>query len=210
MRDLIINFILAGRDTTAAALSWTTFLLAQHPERVHKLRDEMDRIMAKDREIHRVPTFEELRDMHYLHAIVTESLRLYPPVAIDPKVAAKSDVMPSGAHVQEGMWVNYMPFAMGRNEKYYENPLSFNPERWMDEDGKCIRYSPFRFPVFQGLEYFSFKIFFFPSILFDLHMFSAHNHFISHIHLHIAHIFTDMFARSSYHTHSGATSVPWR
>jgi cytochrome P450 len=152
LRDLIINFLLAGRDTTAAALSWTTFLLAQHPEIVSKLRDEMDKIMAKERNVHRIPNFEELRDMHYLHAVVTESLRLYPPVAIDPKVAAKSDRMPSGYYVQEGMWVNYMPYAMGRNEKYYDNPLSFTPERWIDSSGKFIRYSPFRFPVFQGAD----------------------------------------------------------
>jgi len=75
LRDMILNMILAGRDTTAQSLAWTFYLLALHPEVRQKAREEVDRVLGTD-----APDYDSLKNLEYLHAIVTESLRLYPSV----------------------------------------------------------------------------------------------------------------------------------
>jgi len=72
---MILNMIIAGRDTTAQSLAWTCYLLALHPEVQKKAQEEVDRVLGEE-----PPNFETLKDLEYIHAIVSESLRLYPSV----------------------------------------------------------------------------------------------------------------------------------
>lgn len=76
LRDMVLNMILAGRDTTAQSLAWTFYLLAQNPHIQEKAREEVDRVMGADG----IPDYDTLKGLEYLHAVVTESLRLYPSV----------------------------------------------------------------------------------------------------------------------------------
>lgn len=92
LRDVVINFILAGRDTTANTLSWLFYELMRRPDIQEKVREELRRVMSNGAKAGEesdrwgeVPTYDELSEMHYLHATITESLRLHPPVPIDPK-----------------------------------------------------------------------------------------------------------------------------
>ena len=72
----------------------------------------------------------------YLQAIITEAMRLYPPVPFDGRVMVRDDVLPSGAALQAGWYANYSAYAMGRMEKLWgEDCLEFVPERWLGERG---------------------------------------------------------------------------
>ncbi|KAJ9684834.1 hypothetical protein PVL29_017025 [Vitis rotundifolia] len=147
LTDIVISFILAGRDTMASALTTFFWLLATHPEVESKIRDEADRIMHPNQEF---PSFEQIREMHYLHAAVHESLRLYPPVQFDSKFARQDDVLRDGTFVKKGTRVTYHPYAMGRIEAIWgPDCMEFKPQRWLN-NGTFFPQSPFKYPVFQA------------------------------------------------------------
>eukprot|EP00040_Diaphanoeca_grandis_P037289 m.242111 g.242111 ORF g.242111 m.242111 type:complete len:529 (-) comp33789_c0_seq4:118-1704(-) len=159
LRSVIINFILAGRDTTANCLSWLFYMLAKNP-RVEELvrREITDHFgSGSNRE---QPTFDGLRvtNMPYLHATITETLRLYPSVPTDSKNCVKDDVLPSGTKVFAGWGVAYMPYAMGRMKQIWgEDAEEFRPERFLTElssdheqKWEFNKPSPFKFTAFQA------------------------------------------------------------
>lgn len=151
LRDIVISFILAGRDTTSSALSWFFWLLSSKPDVEKNILKELENIRTHKRKNISDPfTFDEIREMHYLHAAITEALRLYPPVPVDSKACVKDDIMPDGTFVEKGWFVTYHTYAMGRMENIWgKNCREFLPERWM-ENGVCRQESPFRFPVFHA------------------------------------------------------------
>lgn len=93
MVDQVINFLIAGRDTTAQALSWTMYCLSQHPECVDRILEEVNRIMEDGQEI---PTYDQVKEMKYTKAVFQETLRLYPSVPKNTKMALNDDVLPDG------------------------------------------------------------------------------------------------------------------
>ncbi|XP_062167419.1 cytochrome P450 CYP94D108-like [Alnus glutinosa] len=152
LRDIVISFILAGRDTTSSALSWFFWLLSSKPDVKQNILKELEniRVRRNRKNISDAFTFDELRDMHYLHAAISEALRLYPPVPVDSKACLKDDIMPDGTFVAKGWLVTYHTYAMGRMENIWgKNCREFLPERWL-ENGVCRQESPFRFPVFHA------------------------------------------------------------
>ncbi|XP_028106600.1 cytochrome P450 94C1-like [Camellia sinensis] len=147
LRDIVISFLLAGRDTVASALTTFFWLLAQHPEVEAAIRDESDQIMDPTQEI---ATFEQMREMHYLQAAMYESMRLYPPVQFDSKFCQKDDILPDGSLIEKGTRVTYHQYAMGRMERVWGSDcLEFKPQRWLN-DGVFCQVNPFKYPVFQG------------------------------------------------------------
>lgn len=151
LRDIVVSFILAGRDTTSAALSWFFWLLSSRPDVVHNILRELMSIRngtlqsASD-----TYDLDELRQMHYLHAAITESMRLYPPVPVDTKDCLEDVTMPDGTFVGKGWFALYHTYAMGRMENIWgKNCDEFVPERWL-ENGVFRPDSSFRFPVFHG------------------------------------------------------------
>ncbi|KAK8654225.1 hypothetical protein V6N13_128197 [Hibiscus sabdariffa] len=146
--DIVISFILAGRDTTSAALTWFFWLLSKNPEVEEEILKEIKGKSGK-------PVFEEVKDMVYTHACLCETMRLYPPVPLDGKRAEDDDVLPDGTVVKKGMPVTYHPYAMGRMEMLWGSDWAeFKPERWLqkDEEGKWnfVGRDPYTFPVFQA------------------------------------------------------------
>jgi cytochrome P450 len=96
-------------------------------------------------------TYEELKNMHYLDAALTESMRLYPPVPFDTKVAMEEDTWPDGTHIPKDSMVAYAPYAMGRMEQLWGSDcLEFKPERWLDDNGVFQSQSPYKYAVFQA------------------------------------------------------------
>ncbi|GLT95686.1 hypothetical protein SLE2022_133540 [Rubroshorea leprosula] len=152
LRDIIISFILAGRDTTSSALSWFFWLLCFNPEVEQSILKELKEIRKRSRKrIGDSYSMEELRDMNYLHAAISETMRLYPPVPVDTKACLNDDVLPDGTFVGKGWFVTYHTYAMGRMPKIWgEDCYEFRPERWLDEKGIIKQESPFRFPVFHA------------------------------------------------------------
>uniref|UniRef100_A0A0D9YHM9 Cytochrome P450 n=1 Tax=Oryza glumipatula TaxID=40148 RepID=A0A0D9YHM9_9ORYZ len=149
LRDIVVSFMLAGRDTIASALTAFFLLLSDHPEVATAIRDEVARVTG-DGNRTMAATFDKLKDMHYVHAAMYESMRLFPPVQFDSKFAAGDDTLPDGTVVAKGTRVTYHAYAMGRMESVWgPDCAEFRPERWL-RDGRFVPESPYRYPVFQA------------------------------------------------------------
>ncbi|KAH9309504.1 hypothetical protein KI387_037415, partial [Taxus chinensis] len=92
LRDMTLNFVLAGRDTTSLALCWFFSLLHKHPHVEDKIVSEIRRIVEVGSDL----SVEEVKEMHYLRAALSETLRLYPSLPINWKEAMQDDVLPDG------------------------------------------------------------------------------------------------------------------
>ncbi|XP_024019052.1 cytochrome P450 704C1 isoform X1 [Morus notabilis] len=158
LRDIILNFISAGKDTSAITLSWFFYMLCKNPlvqeKIVQEIRDAIGD-KAKDNESS-IDDFvaaisdEVLERMHYLHASLTETLRLYPAVPVDGRFADADDTLPDGFRVKKGDAVYYMSYAMGRMPYIWgEDAQDFRPERWL-KDGIFQPESPFKFIAFHA------------------------------------------------------------
>ncbi|KAG5538520.1 hypothetical protein RHGRI_019185 [Rhododendron griersonianum] len=94
---------------------------------------------------------EALEKMQYLHASLTETLRLYPAVPVDAKICFSDDTWPDGFSVRKGDMVAYQPYAMGRMKFIWgDDAEEFRPERWLDQNGIFQPESPFKFTAFQA------------------------------------------------------------
>jgi len=142
LRDIILNFMIAGRDTTACLLSWLFYELAVNPEVQAELCAEIDQKVP----LGTSPTLSSVvhREMPVLHASIFEALRLHPPVPEDAKVAASDDVLPDGTTVPAGAQMVFSPWCMGRDESVYKEPSIFRPARWIP----FVQPLPHEFPVF--------------------------------------------------------------
>ncbi|KAJ4848490.1 hypothetical protein Tsubulata_003361, partial [Turnera subulata] len=158
LRDIILNFVIAGKDTTAAALSWFTYMLCKHQDVQEKVAKEIKEVtnlkqVSDFTEVAACISEEALEKMNYLHAAITETLRLYPSVPVDAKICLSDDTLPDGFSVRKGDMVSYQPYAMGRMKFVWgEDAEEYKPERWLNEDGIFQPESPFKFTAFQGLE----------------------------------------------------------
>ena len=142
LKDLMLNFVIAGRDTTANALSWAFYALSSHHQVEETLAKEISETFGDSD-----PTFE-VKEMRYATAFVSETLRLYPSVPKDPKNAVADDVLPDGTQIKAGDWIVYLPWVMGRLKSIWgEDCNDFKPERWLESDTKI---SPYTFTAFQA------------------------------------------------------------
>ncbi|XP_040999452.1 cytochrome P450 704C1-like [Juglans microcarpa x Juglans regia] len=156
LRDIILNFIIAGKDTTAATIAWFIYMLCKHPAVQEKIVKEVKEATT-NKDISNYADFaaaiseEALEKMNFLHAAITETLRLYPAVPVDAKICFSDDTLPDGYNVKKGDMVAYQPYAMGRMKFIWgDDALEFKPERWLNEDGIFQPESPFKFTAFQA------------------------------------------------------------
>ncbi|KAF8009301.1 hypothetical protein BT93_J0335 [Corymbia citriodora subsp. variegata] len=149
LRDIVVSFLLAGRDTVASALTSFFWLLSQNPKVRDAIREESDRVMGPTTD--GLASFDQMRKMHYLQAALYECMRLYPPVQFDSKFAQDDDLLPDGTWIKKGTRVTYHPYAMGRMEwSWGPDCLEFRPERWLSKDGVFSPVNPYKYPVFQA------------------------------------------------------------
>lgn len=151
IRDMVISFVIAGRDTTSAALTWLFWLLSCHQEIEKEVVKELAMVSNKGGEERF--NYDSLKSMPVLEACLCESMRLYPPVAWDSKHAVDGDTLPDGTNVGKGDRVTYFPYGMGRMESVWgKDRLEFRPDRWLEAVGQggILKVSPYKFPVFQG------------------------------------------------------------
>lgn len=145
LRDVIMNVLLAGRDTTACALSWTFYELTRHPDVVNKIISEVKSVcgVGDDAEY----TYDTMAKLKYAHCVALEVLRLHPSVTNDPRYAAKADVLPDGTKIPAGAGFDLCFYTMGRKEELWgENALQFKPDRFLH----VKEPSPFKYPVFNA------------------------------------------------------------
>eukprot|EP01018_Ginkgo_biloba_P013108 Gb_10115 [translate_table: standard] len=159
LRDFAVTLVMAGRDTTASALTWFFWLVHQYPHTEDTILCEIHDIL-KQRSANVTSqvqgndpapfTSEELKKMQYLHAALTESLRLYPSASIEMTEAAQDDVLPDGTRVQKGSNLLHSFYSMARKESIWgKDCREFRPERWL-KNGKFVGESEFKYPIFNG------------------------------------------------------------
>ncbi|KAJ3194544.1 hypothetical protein HK101_002496 [Irineochytrium annulatum] len=147
LRDVILNMILAGRDTTAQALSWTFLELTRNPWIVAGIREEVQRVLGAKR----IPTFDEIPKLKYCNAVFMETMRLHPSVPGNVKISVKEDILPGGIHIPAKTSVFWFPYAMGRRTAIWgPDAATFNPLRWIEPDGSLRRVSPFSWIAFNA------------------------------------------------------------
>lgn len=140
VRDEAVTLFLAGHETTANALNWTWYLLAQHPAVEAALHAELDAVLSG-----RPPTFADLPALPYTHQIIKEAMRLYPPAWQFGRQAIE-DVQIGDWHVPSGTLVFITPFVVHRDARWFPEPDAFKPERWTPEFEQALpryAYIPF-------------------------------------------------------------------
>ncbi|KAF8603600.1 CYP63 cytochrome P450 monooxygenase-like protein [Ceratobasidium sp. AG-I] len=151
IKDELLNILIAGRDTTAATLTFACYALAMYPECHVKLRAEVLETFGTSQ----YPTFEDLRGMKYLRAFINEVLRVFPPVPFNERTAVHSTVFKSGgkkyyvpAHAQIPISILHMH---RRKDLWGPDADEFDPERWLDSRlKKYLTPNPFIFLPFSA------------------------------------------------------------
>jgi cytochrome P450 len=158
LRDEVMTIFLAGHETTANALTWTFYLLSQHPDVERRLYEELCWVLRDknndDNDLNqskdctaslRLPTIEDISKLEFTEKVFRESMRLYPPAwtlgrqALADYVIDKY-VIPSGSIILMSQYV------MHHNARYFPNPEAFDPDRWTKEFKSVLpRFSYFPF-----------------------------------------------------------------
>ncbi len=140
LRDEAMTLFLAGHETTALVLSWTWFLLAEHPDAEQNLMAELDAVLAG-----RPPTADDWPRLKFTEMIALESMRLYPPAYVIGREAIV-DCGIGGYAVPRGTTVLMPQWVVQRDPRFFEEPEKFRPERWGQERIKSLpkfAYFPF-------------------------------------------------------------------
>ncbi len=127
VRDHVITIFMAGHETTAMAMTWTWYLLSQHPAEEAQLHAELEAVLHG-----RAPNHEDLGKLAYTRMVVEESMRLYPPVHTIAREALADDTL-AGRRVPKGSTVLIVPWVLHRHLKLWQNPWRFDPTRFSPE-----------------------------------------------------------------------------
>ncbi|XP_023331632.1 cytochrome P450 3A19 [Eurytemora carolleeae] len=135
-------FILAGYETTAAALNFTTYLLAKHPEIQSKLQQEIDRKFKKDIKVN----YDNVTELEYLDMVLSESMRVYPPIPLHIGRWASQERTICGKTIPQGAGVLAATWILHHHPGFWTDPWKFDPERFSTENRDKIiemTYMPF-------------------------------------------------------------------
>jgi enediyne biosynthesis protein E7 len=124
LRDQIVTMLMAGHETTAKALTWTTVLLHGDPAVAGRLDDELRSVLGD-----RTATSADLPRLPYLTNVISEALRLYPPVWLLSRRAVVDDRL-GEFDVPAGTLVCVSPYLLHRDERYWRDPETFDPDRF--------------------------------------------------------------------------------
>lgn len=128
VRDEVVIIFLAGHDTTALALTYTWYLLSQHPEVEAELHAELARILGG-----RAPSYDDLEKLQYTKMVIEESMRLYPPAPGISARAVLEDDEVAGVKIPKGSTILISPWVLHRHRLLWERPEKFDPERFSPE-----------------------------------------------------------------------------
>jgi cytochrome P450 len=131
-----VTLFAAGAETTALGLTYSLVLLGQNPAARARLEAELDATLGG-----RAPTMSDLRQMPYLDAVVSESLRIYTPAWGVGRRAIRDFVL-GPWQVRRDDTLLIMPWALHRDARHFPDPESFKPERWLGGlDKRLPRYA---------------------------------------------------------------------
>ena len=127
-----LTFFAAGMDTTGHLVGMTLYALAKHPQYLEELKSERDRTYNREKNVNS----DDLQDMNFLHCVLKETLRMYTPVPILGAKVAKEDHKLVDLDIKKGDLVRPILITPCNDEKYFESPEQFMPNRWRDETKK--------------------------------------------------------------------------
>jgi cytochrome P450 len=127
LRDEVITLFVAGHETTANALSWSSYLLSTHVAVARKMRAEVDEALQG-----RIPTAADLPNLPYTRMVIDETLRLYPPAWITNRRAIEDDTI-CGYRIPADAIVSISPYVTHRDPTLWQNPEGFDPDRFAPE-----------------------------------------------------------------------------
>ena len=142
LRDEVITLFAAGHETTAMALTWTWYLLATHPDAQARFHAELDETLGG-----RAPTVNDLPNLTFTDRIITESMRLYPPIWSTGRMTFQPIEL-GGYQIPAGAALVSPPFIMHRDARWFDAPLEFRPDRWTPEFRDSL--PPFAYFPFGG------------------------------------------------------------
>ena len=133
---------MAGHETTANTLAWAWFLLSQAPWAEAAVHEEVDRVLAG-----RTAGHDDLADLPYTRAVIQETLRLYPPVPLQARQAARADRI-RNRDIPAGAVIVLVPWLLHRHQDLWDRPDAFEPERWLaGGSGSPSRYAYVPFSI---------------------------------------------------------------
>ena len=142
IRYQLINFLVAGHETTSGALSFALYFLARHPEIANRARAEIAEVWGEQQR----PDFELIAKLRYVRRVFDEALRLHPTVPGYYR-AAREDTLLAGVHpMRKGDWVLALTMTLHRDPRWGEDPDAFDPDRFAPENVKARPaglYKPF-------------------------------------------------------------------
>ncbi|PSQ46312.1 cytochrome P450 [Halobacteriales archaeon SW_6_65_15] len=145
LRDEVLTMLLAGHDTTALTLTYSWYLLSEHPDVERKFHAELDSVLDG-----RDPTAADAAELDYTEQVVKEAMRLYPPVYTVYREALEDDSV-AGFHLSSGRIVSMPQWVVHRDPRWWDDPEEFRPQRWNAEgenerdgdDRPAYAYYPF-------------------------------------------------------------------
>jgi cytochrome P450 len=139
IRDQILTMLIAGHDTSTALLAWVLHLLSEYPDVMARARAEVDAVLGSES-----PTAASVEHLAYLDAVVKETLRLYPPIHVGNRIV-NEDAVIAGYQLQAGTRLMASIYLTHRDERYWDAPSDFRPERFARDAERpaAFTYVPF-------------------------------------------------------------------
>ena len=140
VRDELMTIFAVGHETVAVALTWAWYLLATHPESQDRFHSELDLVLGN-----RPPTMADLSSLTFTDQVITESMRLYPPIWRIGRVALEP-LRLGGYPIPTGSMICLPQYIIHRDHRWYDSPAEFRPERWTPEFRRQLHpfaYFPF-------------------------------------------------------------------
>jgi cytochrome P450 len=140
IRDQLLTMLIAGHDTSTALLAWALYLLTTHPEIMKHVKQEVDSVLGTA-----PPTIENISGLSYLGQVIDETLRMYPPIHLGSRYVTE-DIEFDGFLIPAGIRVMYSIYLTHHDQKYWENPDIFDPDRFTAQNKRKIpsyTYLPF-------------------------------------------------------------------
>lgn len=149
--DAALNYLSAGRDTTAQALTWTFYFIMRHTNVRSKIMEEIYRVISEARTHDFSPSLFTTVSAPYMTAAFYEALRLYPPVPFNIKQVARDTTLPDGTFLPEKSVLVWCTWAMNRSVRTWgAESMKFDPDRWITNGKHLVNRAAHEFPVFNG------------------------------------------------------------
>ena len=131
IQEEVDTFMFEGHDTTAAAMTWATYLIGRHPDIQRRLHEELDEVFGQDKS--RPVTMDDIKKLEYLERVIKESLRLFPSVPFMARVTSENCEI-DGYVIPKDTQVVVNVHRIHHNPKVWHDPETFDPDRFTTEN----------------------------------------------------------------------------